>query len=156
MYGIGARYQVVSLAFLIGLVIPFPFWLLHKAFPRLRFNYWNTAIICGYIHHLSDGTTSGYLFHFISGFISQFWLRRYRSKWFAKYNYILSAGMDGGAQVIAFLLTITVFGAGPGGKTVRFPAYWGNNHQTGNLDYCMKDPGLRKAKTSTAISSGDD
>jgi len=89
---------------------------------------------------LSHGTTSGYLFHFATGFASQFFLRKYRTNWFIKYNYILSAGLDGGAQVINFLLTFAVFGAG--GKVVTFPAYWGNNHWKGNLDYCMKDPGL--------------
>jgi hypothetical protein len=52
--------------------------------------------------------------------------------------------MDGGAQVINFLLTLTVFGAG--GKTVPFPPYWGNNYQKGNLDYCMKDPALKEGK----------
>jgi hypothetical protein len=71
-------------------------------------------------------------------------MRRYRTNWFIKYNYILSAGMDGGAQVIGFLLTFTVFGAG--GKVVPFPPYWGNNHQKGNYDYCMRDPGLKHKK----------
>jgi hypothetical protein len=63
---------------------------------------------------------------------------------FIKYNYILSAGMDGGAQVIAFLLTFTVLGGG--GKNIPFPKYWGNNHQHGNYDYCMRDPGLGKKR----------
>jgi hypothetical protein len=52
--------------------------------------------------------------------------------------------MDGGAQVIAFLLTFTVLGGG--GKNVPFPKYWGNNHQHGNYDYCMRDPGLGRKR----------
>jgi hypothetical protein len=90
---------------------------------------------------LSHGTHSGFFLHYVTGFISQFWLRRFRTNWFLKYNYILSAGMDGGTQVINFLLTFTVFGAG--GKMIPFPSYWANN-QEGNLDYCMQDPGLGK------------
>ena len=64
--------------------------------------------------------------------------------WFVKYNYILSAGMDGGAQVINFILTFTVLGAGR--KAVPFPKYWGNHWQKGNYDYCMRDPALGKHK----------
>lgn len=29
------------------------------------------------------------------GFFSQFYLRKYKADWFIKYNYIVSAGMDG-------------------------------------------------------------
>jgi hypothetical protein len=71
---------------------------------------------------LSHGTHSGFLLHYATGFLSQFWVRRYRTNWFLKYNYILSAGMDGGSQVISFILTLTVFGAT--GKAVPFPKYW--------------------------------
>lgn len=131
------------MGFIIGMIAPIPFYLIHKYVPggkRLHLDYWNITIICGYISVLSHGTTSGYLLHFIVGFASQFFLRKYRTNWFIKYNYILSAGLDGGAQVINFLLTFAVFGAG--GKVVKFPAYWGNNYRKGNLDYCMRDVGL--------------
>lgn len=69
--------------------------------------------------------------------------------------------MDGGAQVLNFILTFTVFGAG--GKVVNFPKYWGNNYQKGNYDYCMKDPGLgnggghgKKGGGAPKIPSGGD
>ncbi|KAJ7700279.1 OPT oligopeptide transporter [Mycena olivaceomarginata] len=47
-----------------------------------------------------------------------------RPKWFAKYNYILSAALDGGSQVILFILSFAVFGAS--GKAITFPSWWGN------------------------------
>jgi hypothetical protein len=46
--------------------------------------------------------------------------------------------MDGGTQVLVFILTFAVFGGA--GRSVPFPAYWGNNYQKGNYDYCMTDP----------------
>jgi hypothetical protein len=144
LYGVGGTYQWVSLGFLIGIVAPFPLWLAHRYAPQLRLNYLNLAIICGGMNLLSHGTHSGFLMHYVVGFVSQFWLRRYRPGWFIKYNYILCAGMDGGTQVINFILTFAVFGAG--GPAKPFPQYWGNNKK-GNLDYCMKDPGLGQ-KTS--------
>lgn len=48
--------------------------------------------------------------------------------------------MDGGAAVLNFVLTFTVFGAG--GKVVPFPKWFGNNFQHGNYDFCLKDPAL--------------
>jgi OPT family oligopeptide transporter len=140
LYSVGCRYQWVSLGFLLGIIAPVPFWLIHKFCPKLRLDYWNTPIILFSMGALSHGSHSSFFFHYVVGFISQFYLRKYRTNWFIKYNYIMSAGMDGGSQVLNFILTFTVFGAG--GKSVPFPKYWGNNHQKGNYDYCMKDPAL--------------
>lgn len=38
------------------------------------------------------------------GFASQWWIRTHRPGWFKKYNYLLSAALDGGSQVIIFIL----------------------------------------------------
>jgi hypothetical protein len=91
---------------------------------------------------LSHGTHSALFLHYAIGIVSQFYLRKYRPNWFIKYNYIMSAGLDGGAQLISFILTFTVLGAG--GKAIPFPPYWGNNYQKGNYDYCMRDPAMGK------------
>jgi hypothetical protein len=89
---------------------------------------------------LNSGINSSVFGFFISGFISQFWLRKYHPVWFKKYNYILSAGLDGGCQVMVFILTFTVMGGA--GKRVAFPQWWGNNLD-GNYDLCKKNPALR-------------
>ncbi|KAF2674475.1 OPT superfamily oligopeptide transporter [Microthyrium microscopicum] len=144
MYSPVGKYPFVSIAFFVGMVAPLPFWLIHKVAPKLRLDYWNTAIITSAMAILDHGTHSALLVHYATGFFSQLYLRKYRTNWFIKYNYVLSAGLDGGAAFISFLLTFTVFGAG--GKVVPFPPYWGNNFQKGNYDYCMKDPGLGSHK----------
>jgi OPT oligopeptide transporter protein len=43
--------------------------------------------------------------------VSQIWLRRYHPGWYRKYNYILGGALDGGAQVMIFILSFAVFGA---------------------------------------------
>jgi hypothetical protein len=45
------------------------------------------------------------------GLTSQLWLRRYHPGWYRKYNYILGGALDGGAQVMIFVLSFAVFGA---------------------------------------------
>lgn len=37
------------------------------------------------------------------GFFSQFYLRRHRPRFFRKYNYLVSAALDGGTQLFVFI-----------------------------------------------------
>jgi hypothetical protein len=43
--------------------------------------------------------------------MSQVWLRKYHRKWYKSYNYILGGALDGGAQLMIFILSFAVFGA---------------------------------------------
>ncbi|KAH9173341.1 oligopeptide transporter [Lactarius sanguifluus] len=79
------------------------------------------------------GVTSIALSTVIVGLVSQFWLRRYHPGWYRKYNYILGGALDGGAQVMIFILSFAVFGAS--GVSRAFPA-WAGNPAKGNVDYC--------------------
>jgi OPT oligopeptide transporter protein len=81
MYSPGARYQWVSLAFVLGLFVPFPLWLMHKVAPKLHLDYWNTAIIASALAMLDHGTHSALLLHYATGFFSQLYLRKYRVNW---------------------------------------------------------------------------
>jgi hypothetical protein len=110
MFAPSGPYFMVPMAFVIGLGVPLPFFFAHKIWPKLRLDYWNTAILCGYLGYLSMGINSSVTTYFVIGFICQFYLRKYRPSWFIKYNYILSAAMDGGAQVMLFILTFAVQG----------------------------------------------
>lgn len=40
----------------------------------------------------------------VIGFASQWWARTRRPRWFKSRNYLLSAALDGGSQVILFIL----------------------------------------------------
>jgi hypothetical protein len=101
---------MVPMAFVVGLGVPIPFFLAHKKWPKLRLDYFNTAILAGYLGYLSMGINSSVTMYFFIAFFCQFYLRKYRPSWFIKYNYILSAAMDGGAQVMVFILTFAVQG----------------------------------------------
>jgi len=64
-----------------------------------------------YSSNLSAGVNSAVTSSIIVGLISQLWLRRYHPGWYKKYNYILGGALDGGAQVMTFILSFAVFGA---------------------------------------------
>ncbi|KAJ7270568.1 peptide transporter MTD1 [Mycena rebaudengoi] len=63
-----------------------------------------------------------------------YYLRRYRPRWFRKYNFLLSAALDGGTQVMVFVFTFAV--GGGSGKVVDMP-HWALN-PVGNPDYCQR------------------
>ncbi|KAH8887176.1 OPT superfamily oligopeptide transporter [Thozetella sp. PMI_491] len=138
LYSWGQTYQWVPLGLVLGFAAPLPIYFLHRAFPKLGFDKLNVSIISWHIGWLVTGINSAIISFFVVAFWSQYYLRRYKPEWFLKYNYVLCAGLDGGTQVIVFILTFAVFGAS--GNSVNFPNYWGNNGD-GNLDYCMVDPG---------------
>jgi OPT family oligopeptide transporter len=49
MFSIGARYQWVTIAYLIGFIVPVPFWLIYR-YTKIRFfNYINLSIILWYM-----------------------------------------------------------------------------------------------------------
>lgn len=47
--------------------------------------------------------------------------RRYHATWFRKYNFLLSAALDGGTQIMIFVYTFAV--GGGSGKTTPFPTW---------------------------------
>lgn len=158
MFSVGARYQWVTLSFLLGFAVPIPFWLAYRFWRKKFFAYINLSIILWYMGWLVTGINASCLTYFILGFASQWWLRKYHPHLFNKYNYIVSAALDGGTQVCVFILTFAVFG--DGGPSHPFPyvphpsirllpcksflltssiRIWAGNPDTTihNLDYCM-------------------
>ena len=69
--------------------------------------------------YLFVGIDSAILMYFLLGFIAPWYLRKHYPVFFVKYNYIVSAALDGGTQVMVFILTFAVFGGS--GKAYAFP-----------------------------------
>lgn len=134
LFAAGKRYQWVPWAYVVGLVVPVPFWVVYKFWPKLRTDYLYTPVICYYIGWLCVGINSSILSYFTIAWISQWWLRTRYPKWFVKYNYIVAAALDGGTQVMVFILSFAVQGAS--GASHLFPSWWGAN-QNGNYDRCF-------------------
>lgn len=137
MFSFGAIYEWVNAAYFIGFVAPLPFYALHKIFPRSQiWPYFNTGIILWYLGELFVGLNASLTSYYLIGFFGQFYLRRYRPQWFVKWNYLISAALDGGTQVMVFLATFAVFGGS--GNAVAFPTWAGN--LVDNFDRCMFNP----------------
>ncbi|KAI0266794.1 OPT oligopeptide transporter [Gloeopeniophorella convolvens] len=134
----GRPYWLVPFGIFMGFFMPLPFYLVHRFSPqesRLAWlaQYINTPIVLLYIGWLPYSVNGQWWSCLVIGWLSQYWARSRRPKWFKKYNYITSAALDGGSQVIIFILSFAVFGAG--GKAVDFPNWWGNP-ATLSVDRC--------------------
>ncbi|KAF8275121.1 OPT oligopeptide transporter protein-domain-containing protein, partial [Lactarius quietus] len=123
----GKRYEWVVWGYFIGLLAPIPFWVIHQFFPKLRADYLN------YLSWLCVGINSPYLVYYAIAVFSQWYLRTRHPKWFTKYNYILGAALDGGIQVMVFILSFAVQGVA--GASHLFLQWWGTN-QGGNYNRC--------------------
>jgi len=73
---------------------------------------------------MSAGVTSTITSSIIVGLVSQLWMRKYHPGWYKKYNYILGGALDGGAQVMIFVLSFAVFGASGVGKPFPIVNYF--------------------------------
>ncbi|KAF8234949.1 peptide transporter MTD1 [Tricholoma matsutake] len=134
LYAPGGRYAIVPFSILIGLAVPIPFWVIHRRFPKLGANKVVTPILCWTLGYLSVGINSSVFTTFCLAVFSQYYLRRYRPRWFRKYNFLLSAALDGGTQVMVFVYTFAV--GGGSGTVVNMPN-WALN-PVGNPDYCKR------------------
>lgn len=140
LFKAGARYVIVPISLGIGFLLPFPFYVAHRFIPRFRMDLVNTPLICGTFALVLDRANAGFTMSVLIGFLSQFYARRYHPRWFHRSNYVLSAALDGGAQVTAVLLGFVVEG-GAGWKRLKFPQYFLNPatlpFRERAPDYCM-------------------
>jgi OPT family oligopeptide transporter len=132
MYSASGRYLIIPLGLIIGLAIPVVHWALIKLIPRIKEWPLNTAIIASYAGLNYYGNTSWVWSSIAVGIFSQVYLRRKKPNIYNKYNYLIGAALDGGSQIIIFILSFAVFGAG--GQSHPFPTWWGN--PDGNPDHC--------------------
>ncbi|KAH9030094.1 OPT oligopeptide transporter protein-domain-containing protein [Lactarius pseudohatsudake] len=136
LYGPSGPYFIIPMGIFIGFAVTVIHWLIAKRWPYIgpvKVNQVIVPLIIQYSAWLSVGVNSVVSSIIIVGLTSQFWLRRYHPGWYRKYNYILGGALDGGAQVMIFILSFAVFGAS--GVSRPFPA-WAGNPAQGNVDYC--------------------
>ncbi|KAJ7446480.1 OPT oligopeptide transporter [Mycena galericulata] len=134
LYSPTSTYGVVPLTIIAGLFVPIPFYILHRFFPKANFDGVITPMITAQIGALSGGINSSVFMTFLLCLFSQYYLRKYRPGFFRKYNFLMSAALDGGTEVMTFVYSFAVGGAG--GKTTVFPT-WALN-PAGNPDHCMR------------------
>ncbi|KAH8093252.1 oligopeptide transporter [Cristinia sonorae] len=136
LYSPSGPYFMIPMSLFVGMGPTFIQYFIWKKWPvvgGIKIDTIMLPIIYMYSAWLSVGVNSTITSSIILGLVSQLWLRKYHPGWYRKYNYLLGGALDGGAQVLVFILSFAVFGAS--GAAKPFPAWVGNPAQ-GNVDYC--------------------
>ena len=102
-FSVGQIYQALCLFFLIGAIAPVVGWALNKKWPNTWVRFINFPVIFSGTGLIPPATAINYAPWAVVGFIFQYVIRRRHFSWWAKYNYVLSAGLDAGVAISAVL-----------------------------------------------------
>lgn len=115
-------FKPVLWGFLAGAAAPCVIWLLHRRFPRVRFDLWNSTIFFASAATFYGNLSTGPFTAILIGTVTNFYLYRYKRAFWNKWAYIGGAALDTGYN--ANLLFIFVFLGTTGVSMVK---WWGNN-----------------------------
>ena len=135
MFGPSTQYYIFLWAFVIGFFLPVPGWLLHKKFPNAGFNFFSIPMVLAGLVIMPGTNTSWITCAVIITFISQYYIKRRHSVWFAKHNYLISAALDSGTSLMVFFVSMALYG-GASGVSYNFPTWWGNRADAPYMDQC--------------------
>ncbi|KAK3815165.1 MAG: OPT family small oligopeptide transporter [Benniella sp.] len=114
MFGPSSIYNSINFFFLIGFLLPIPFYYLNKHSPNSWLEYVHIPVILSATgaYHFTNWLTVGFIF--------QFFARRYYPDWHMRFTYVMSAAFDTGVafMVLASFLLFTM-------RDVEMADWWG-------------------------------
>ena len=122
LFSPGAIYGPMMWFFLIGAVLPIPFYYLARRFPLSYWRYINIPILFAGLSSMPPASGVNYSSWLLVGFSFQWFMRRYHFRWWMRYNYILAAGLDAGVA-ISVLFIFFFLQLPKGGVSLN---WWGN------------------------------
>lgn len=108
--------------FLIGALLPIPFYLLAVRYPTSFWRYVNIPVCFAGLAQLPPATGISYSSFTMVGAFFQWFVRRYHFRWWLRFNYILSAGLDIGVSM-GMVLVFFCLQYPKGGVQLN---WWGN------------------------------
>ncbi|KAF3321562.1 oligopeptide transporter 4-like protein [Carex littledalei] len=102
IFGAQGNYAALNWFFIGGAIGPFIVWLFHRAFPSQS---WipliNLPVLIGATANMPPATALNYNMWIAVGTVFNFFVFRYRKKWWERYNYVLSVALDAGVALMA-------------------------------------------------------
>lgn len=131
LFHANALYAPLYWSFLIGAVLPLPFWFLSRKYPGTWLKYISVPIALNGIGFIPPASGLSYTSWFGVAFVFQYLIRKYNFRWWSKYNFVTSAALDSGT-IISTILVFLALGLADGGNL--HISWWGNNVMSNNLD----------------------
>ncbi|OZJ06193.1 hypothetical protein BZG36_00958 [Bifiguratus adelaidae] len=112
--------------FLIGAILPIPFYFLGRRFPNSLFRYVHIPLIFNATGMMPPAVPLNFSMWCGIGFVFMYYIRKYHNAWWHKYNYVFSASQDSGVAIAALVIFIV-------SQTTGYSAdWWGKNATVDN------------------------
>ncbi|XP_024168804.1 oligopeptide transporter 2 [Rosa chinensis] len=137
IFGPLGNYQALNWFFFIGAFGPLLVWLLHRAFPSYKWiGLINLPVLLNATAAMPPATSVNFNCWIVIGTIFGYYIFRYRTAWWQRYNYVLSAALDAGLACMAVLLYFTLT---MNGKSI---SWWGADGEHCELASCPTAKGI--------------
>ncbi|KAJ4831235.1 OPT super, partial [Turnera subulata] len=140
MFGRLGLYSHMNYMFLFGLVAPVPVWMVSRIYPEKKWiKLINVPVLIGGAGAMPAAKAVNYICWISVGIFFNFVVYRRYKGWWARHNYILSAGLDAGVAFLAILLYFTLQIG-----NINGPNWWGlelSDHCP--LASCPTAPGIQ-------------
>lgn len=93
---------------LVGAIAPIPFYLLSRRYPRSYWRYINMPVFFGGLAAIPPASGINFASWALTGCIFNFFIRRFHFRWWMRFNYILSAGLDAGVALCLIVMFFAV------------------------------------------------
>ncbi|KAF9556103.1 hypothetical protein EC968_008446 [Mortierella alpina] len=120
MFGPTSMYNAINYFFLIGFILPIPFYFLKKAYPNSFLEYVHIPVLLAATGMMPPAQAYHYTNWLAVGFLFQFFARRYHPEWHLRFTYVLSAAFDSGVAFMV-LLSFFIFTI----RDAAMPDWWG-------------------------------
>jgi len=129
-----AIYTPMLYGFLVGALAPMILYLLHRRWPRARFDLWSVPVFSDSFENYWGNISVSFFTLFILGSINHLWVKRYHFVFWKKYAYLWGAAADTGYN-FSLLIIFIAFSAV---KTIPMAPWWGNNPES--VERCFHVP----------------
>ncbi|GAA6042983.1 hypothetical protein JCM8097_003869 [Rhodosporidiobolus ruineniae] len=131
-FGAGHMYNPILYWLLAGAVLPVLTWLVARRFPNTWVAYISVPVALTGAIFMPPATGINFSSWFFVGFIFQYVMRHRHFRWWSKFNFVLSAGLDAGTLLSTIVIFLVLYL--PKNGTISLD-WWGNNVYANTLDY---------------------
>ncbi|KAG0450321.1 hypothetical protein HPP92_026847 [Vanilla planifolia] len=105
IFGKLGHYWALNYLFLVGFLLPVPFWLLAKTFPKNKvLKYIHIPLIISGASAIPPAHTINYITWGAVGIFFNYYIYKARKNWWARHTYVMSAALDAGVAFMGVFL----------------------------------------------------
>ncbi|KAJ7287057.1 oligopeptide transporter [Mycena rebaudengoi] len=131
-FGKGSIYHPHLYALAVGALLPLPFYLWQRRYPKSWIKYVSTPVVLNGVSGIPPATGINYSAWFAVGMLFQYFIRKRNFAWWAKFNYVTSAALDSGTVIAVMVIFFTLQWPKNGQLKVE---WWGNTVFKNTADY---------------------